>query len=613
MKTSVVGTATDIARIIQNYYDECAPFQWAREALENARNAFATRFEILPEPTMQLKGTYLAMLADNGHGMTGEELLESFSRPGYTVKEGHFGVGIRVSTLPWNHNGVLVISYKNGEASVVLIRWNALSKSYDFFRFEDGVVGNPETAFITYNDQELSVRKMVPAWVREAGHGTVLVLLGSKKNVDTLFGAIGRDNEKGKSYNGVRKALNTRYFDLSDMERVGAYESLEAYGPVRFGGIPGVKHFLEAETDKGGKLAANGHLLLDNNRVRVDWYIRQPKQEGGNPWLMSGSYGINKSFLGLRYENELYSTFDSTRMGQFGISGAAQKFVVLIVTPQPYADGWGVRPGTARDRLTFTKAYRKQDELPMSDWGQEFQENLPAELVALNRASVARVTKGILSHRVEELLGKVYARFNSTVKETAKMTQDITVSDPGGDRRGTGGDVKATVERTKPSGGTGGGDGGAGGTKPVKPTKTEATVLTPGPGKLGRRTKTGGGGSLPNINITAGPHPVKSYYVATWNANGETLDFYPESPFVQVHIQQAKKEDPSLDAVKVVGDLLAQLVATKVVHVYETVKDQAERDDLLTPAALTVSISGLLAEDTFLALQLAQLKKAGTP
>lgn len=60
-------------------------------------------------------------MVDNGCGMTAEELLKFFSTLGEGAKKmggvhDNFGVGAKIASLPWNPEGVVVISHKAGKA-----------------------------------------------------------------------------------------------------------------------------------------------------------------------------------------------------------------------------------------------------------------------------------------------------------------------------------------------------------------------------------------------------------------------------------------------------------------------------------------------------------------
>jgi hypothetical protein len=68
-----------IAPLVERGYREGTKFQWVRETAINAIEAGATRIEFGVEwQAVNAKGVYRRMIADNGRGMTPEELQRSF-------------------------------------------------------------------------------------------------------------------------------------------------------------------------------------------------------------------------------------------------------------------------------------------------------------------------------------------------------------------------------------------------------------------------------------------------------------------------------------------------------------------------------------------------------
>src|SRR5262245_60077848 len=65
---------------IERTYRESSQFQWVREALVNAIEAGANRVEFGIEwQAVEKKGVYRRMIADDGCGMTAEQLVEFFN------------------------------------------------------------------------------------------------------------------------------------------------------------------------------------------------------------------------------------------------------------------------------------------------------------------------------------------------------------------------------------------------------------------------------------------------------------------------------------------------------------------------------------------------------
>ena len=101
---------------VDRIYAETGRFQWAREAALNSIEARATRIHFgLDWNGVQATGTYRRFIADNGSGMTSDQLVEFFLSLGGSSKHvggahENYGIGAKVSLLPWNTAGLLVAS-----------------------------------------------------------------------------------------------------------------------------------------------------------------------------------------------------------------------------------------------------------------------------------------------------------------------------------------------------------------------------------------------------------------------------------------------------------------------------------------------------------------------
>src|SRR5688572_15122875 len=140
MKLSITGASNFVNRM----FEACGIYQWAREFLKNALEAGATRVEFGIEwQAVESLGVYRRTIADNGGGMIGEELLRYFSTLGQGAKKiggvhDNFGVGARIAALPWNPEGVVVVSYKDGKASLIHMVLEPESGDYELMEFGVG-------------------------------------------------------------------------------------------------------------------------------------------------------------------------------------------------------------------------------------------------------------------------------------------------------------------------------------------------------------------------------------------------------------------------------------------------------------------------------------------
>src|SRR5438105_2163100 len=138
MKIKITGASDFTNRM----FEACGGYQWAREFLKNSLEAGATRVEFGIEwQAVEKEGVYRRVIADNGCGMTRDELMLFFSTLGEGKKKiggihDNFGVGAKIASLPWNPEGVAVISYKNGHASMIQMQLDEDGAEYELTEFE---------------------------------------------------------------------------------------------------------------------------------------------------------------------------------------------------------------------------------------------------------------------------------------------------------------------------------------------------------------------------------------------------------------------------------------------------------------------------------------------
>src|SRR5688572_20030353 len=104
MKIEITGASAFVNRM----FEACGNFQWAREFVKNSIEAHATRVDFGIEwQAVEKLGVYRRTIADDGEGMTGDELRSFFSTLGRGAKKiagvhDNFGVGAKIAALPWN-------------------------------------------------------------------------------------------------------------------------------------------------------------------------------------------------------------------------------------------------------------------------------------------------------------------------------------------------------------------------------------------------------------------------------------------------------------------------------------------------------------------------------
>jgi hypothetical protein len=386
-KLAIVGASHFVNRM----FEACGNYQWAREFLKNSIEAGAKKIEFGIEwQAVEKLGMYRRTISDNGTGMSKDELLRFFSTLGDGAKRiggihDNFGVGAKIASLPWNPEGVVVISYKDGNPSMVQIELDPDSADYELLEFqsEKGTTYVINPADVDWGSG-INWGTVAPEWARE--NGTTIVLLGGEDASDTILG-----NPKAgeNAIKGLSVYLNSRFWDLTGLEVVvvelrnerktswptGPADRDDARRPNNRR-IMGAKYYLADITSKDSELAATGVVPLDQNRVNANWYL----WEGERPAIHS--YAKKPGYIAIKYKDELFElTNHKAHFRWFGVADLkVQQNLFLILEPQlfdPQVGMWGVHPDQSRNRLIFSGNGDKGAAIPLADWGNEFSENMP--------------------------------------------------------------------------------------------------------------------------------------------------------------------------------------------------------------------------------------------
>ena len=390
MKLAIVGATHWVNRM----FEACGNYQWAREFLKNSLESGADKIEFGIEwQAVEKFGVYRRAISDNGSGMTRDELLLFFSTLGEGAKRiggvhDNFGVGAKIASLPWNPEGVAVISYKEGRASMIVIQLDDDGAEYELreFRSEKGLTNviNPDE--VDWGE-DVDWGAVAPSWARE--HGTTIVLLGSEEAPDTVLG-----NPKAgeKDIKGLSVYLNSRFWDLTKSEvRVVELRSERKTswpaGPddrddtrrPNNRRIAGARYYLEDVAANTGKLVRASTLALDEDRVQAHWYL----WEGERPAIHS--YEKKPGYIAVKYRDELFElTSHKSHFRWFGIADSkVQQNLTIVLEPilfDPQIAMWGIYPDQSRNRLVFNGNGEKGVGVPLADWGFDFSDRMPQEI-----------------------------------------------------------------------------------------------------------------------------------------------------------------------------------------------------------------------------------------
>ena len=606
-------SVTGVRHLVERAYRESGELQYLRELVINSLEAGASRIEIGPEwDAVDQEGVYRLMVADNGVGMTPDQLLKflnTFGGGGKPIGDAHenFGVGAKTSLLPWNHQGVIVLSWtaESQAGAMVWLMRDPVSGEYGAKKFET-VDGSFEEVIVPPPEWS----RCKPSWI--GPHGTVVICLGNTGRENTFLGKTGDGDIKG-----ISAYLNKRLWQLptgvdlfvqelrTDKPSEWPRSLEEASGPAgrpdrRWNRrqIRGAAYFTEHVPAEAGKFETKGTYALSDG-TKIDWYL----WSGERPAVHS--YAHKNGFIAALYKNELYDTKQHpSHYRSFGITHAAVRQNVTLIARPPATDGsYGVYPDTARNALKIQGTRRAGESLPWAEWAQEFAEHLPAALrEALAKAAPASsgtLTDGSWRTRLLDRFGGRWRslRFASDPTGTERVNPDETTGTRSNGTGSRGGDGNTTGPTTNASGTQ----------KPTNPTLARRS--SPAGTTAARNIQARGG--LPDWEwTTMSEIDDAGAFGAAWcapnpvNPNGlvQLARDFPAIVEVKNHWREQFADHLGDQVDQIVETVYGEAMVARVAHsealvthpLWGRAKLEAE---LRSPTALTMAMLGLLSED----------------
>lgn len=621
MKVDITGASAFIRRM----YEAGGNFQWAREFLMNSLEAEASRVEFgLEWQAVEHLGVYRRTVADDGSGMSRLELERYFRTLGAGAKvigdvHDNFGVGARIAALPWNPDGVVVISFKDDEQSMIWIVLDEDSGDYELVDFEgeDGTIHcvvDPAEVYI--DGTKTTWLDTVPDFVRKAGHGTTIVLLGAEDEPDTILGDPHAENET-EQIKGLSMFLNTRFWQLTKVDVV--VHELRSVHRNRWPKDPndrdpgtrlnartimGARHFLTAD-GKNGKLLDADIVFADDGRVPIEWYL----WEGDRPHI--DSYARKGGYIAVRYKNELYHlTWRKAHFKWFGvIESEVQHRLTLVLEPKHFVRNngqWGVYPDQSRNRLNFTGHGTRGGDLPLSDWGYEFATNIPEPVLEAIKAARGGEAGSLDDEEYRQRLQDKFGdRWAQRVKARRKRGREKIGGDAAEGTEVFDIDPESRKNRTR------------------KKTKK----------RLKRIIQAGLEGDEHDAIFRESPVSIPRYYptsdadlfespehLATWMPNDPqepTVYINTQAPILRalVEYHQERYADHFAEEVqRIVQNTIGEIAVAKIAHTAKLPFPVEELDRTYrSEAALTTALMGLLAEDSLIGQRLGRLGRRVEP
>lgn len=444
-----------VGNLMEREYRNVPTYQWARELVRNGIEADAQTIELGVEwQGVERHGVYRRLYADDGVGMTRDELHDYMRTLGKGSKvvggpHDNYALGCRMTLLPWNTEGVVVISLQDGELNMVKMQYDASAGEDGEYILEeidwqdgDGSEHRASTVYPPYPDDEMGIdwAATVPEYVTQAGHGTVFVLLGRSLTDDTFEG----DTERGETSRELnRKYFNTRFWDLPEnislrclefikpAERTAWPRDRADTGAYQFRSVKGAQEVVEYVLRSGeATVEASGVECLPDN-TNVYWWLRKPN-------VSTGGVGASSGFIAVKYRGELYghayANHDDgdTRLGanvyrQFGIGNdGVRRRTFLIIEPPEYdemASTPGIAPSTGRADLYWLGTGTSARSVKPSDWAEEFADKMPPEIEAALNA--AHQENQATTEERQERLKRVMDRFSKRWRaQRARVTPE---------------------------------------------------------------------------------------------------------------------------------------------------------------------------------------------
>jgi hypothetical protein len=611
----------------RNKRDIRTPGQWLRELKENADEAGSRNIHFGIEwQGVENLGVFRRYVADDGKGMDDQEInqfMRTYGGGGKPIGAEHenFGIGAKVTLLPWNREGLMIISYKAGVASMIRIKHDSISNDYGAFIWtaENELGGDEQMAVISPQEFGMpewgiddfgSIWKQVPFWqgqLMPPDHGTIVLLIGNDPLVDTILGDPDRPEERAPHF--PARYLNTRIWRVPEEITItvdvptshdkntwprSEPQTIDLVGnsgltrrPVR-----GASHYIH---NVGGQVSDSsemeGQEPIDiGNNVKVHWFLRTVN---GRP----NQYGPRDGMVAVLYDNELYDiSSEQWRFRQFGIRWKeVQRDTYLIIEPQP-SDGkqkHGVYPLGGRDALNVYGG----KELPFSDWGMGFASALPEPIE--KRLREARPNDDEVDRSWKERFAE---RFLQRWRQPRLRSADGGESkiDPKAPAPRV--DLERRLERSDPK------------TKSQRPRNTQPRLLerktmSDRSGRARSARKVVMAAAIPDWTRASAEDMDEPYYIAAFDPTRENPDgsrgvvlLNAEHDAVVQFVREFQDKYPPQVADEVESEclnILGQSLVAKVVHA-QSLSSYVAREEVetsfLSPTSLTTAALGMVFE-----------------
>lgn len=364
------------------------PLQFVREFTQNGIEAVAAlpdfysgirlvqwgtdRWSVIEEKTPKLS------VLDTGVGMAEKEMAEYLSGLYSSGKEqgihGNFGVGAKISALPYNSLGVIYTSLKDGRTARIRFFYDGQSRKY-----RATVLPPPQISEL-------------PEEIRQSGHGTLVTFLGNRTDENTTQKPPGTNTPPEGGADWVKRLLNSRYLNIPVKITVAAHRA-GGYGSGNTSKkVSGARALLESVS------SLKGSVKLPASGFTAHWWVAAETSGSEDGRLRGHTAAV---YSGEIYEPSPKQSYETVK--RCGIPFGYDKVVIYFELPT----GEGrYSPDQARKKLTAAG-----EDLPWDDIYKEFRELRPKELEEYAESRAPR--DGESDERTKKRVADILNRYSS--------------------------------------------------------------------------------------------------------------------------------------------------------------------------------------------------------
>lgn len=428
--TELTLPPANVAALIERACRDGHPLQFLRELVQNSVEAGATRVRVKPIEALcrqddgSVEKHAMLSVQDDGPGMSGDDLRRYFMRLGESHNQHvgnpheNFGVGAKISTLPWNKAGVVLISKTTDDCSMIWLHFDKELNRYGLRRWLDEseeLVDIVDPYDSTQDGDSDDIRVNWSELVPDEGTGTSVVLLGS----GTWSTAIPMEYHHTYYTPEFRNFLSRRYYDLPANLSVWVPPTKdEEIFPLISRGGNGNWTVQKSGSTKDVLMDSIKRGTIKHNSTRIHWYIQAEgwtKGTGKRSYLVR-NLGIARSFIAILYKGELYHyRYDHARWGIFD-KALARRINIIIESDE-------LIPDQTRSRLKPITG----SDVPFAEWASFFADNMPEPIIELLNESLADSSATLdpaVAERLVNELGKTFELSGSLMRKFYKDPQE---------------------------------------------------------------------------------------------------------------------------------------------------------------------------------------------